>query len=561
MDTKIWNIAAYCRLSRDDGDKAESNSISSQREIIKDFLKNRKDMVITQEYVDDGYSGVNFDRPGFKQMMEDIKAKKINCIVCKDLSRFARNYIDSGRYLEKIFPFMGVRFIAINDSYDSQGEKTQADSLIVPFKNLINDAYCKDISMKIRTQLDIKRKMGDFIGAFATYGYKKDPENKNHLLVDEEAARVVEMIFRCRLQGMSNSRITGKLNTLGILGPMEYKRSKGMNYQCGFSANAQALWNASSVQRVLTNRIYLGTLTQHMRGTPNYKVKKEIAYDENDWIVVEDNHDPIIKETDFLTVQGLFGKDIRVAPEKEAAHIFAGFVYCADCMHAMVRKTVPSHGRRYHYFICSTHKAKQGCSQHNFSESKLEKIVFGLVRDQISMVCRVDEILDYIAALPEQQRKVFDYDAQVTRLEAEIKRYQDLKLNLYSDMSDGVLSKEEYLEFREGYDRRISEQQNAIRQIREERKYTVEKGRQHSEWIDSFKQYENITELQRAVVVSLIERIVIYDAEHIEVVFRYQDKLQEALQYIGRYQEILPGKEAAVHGTQEEKDLGRAVSC
>lgn len=456
---------------------------------------------------------------------------------------------------------MGVRFIAINDSYDSQGEKTQADSLIVPFKNLINDAYCKDISMKIRTQLDIKRKMGDFIGAFATYGYKKDPENKNHLIVDEDAARVVEMIFRYRLQGMSNSRIADKLNDLGILSPMEYKRSKGMNYQSGFSANVQGMWNPASVQRVLTNEIYLGTLTQHKRGTPNYKMKKEIQYNEDDWIVVEDNHDPIIKETDFLTVQGLLGKDIRIAPEKEASHIFAGFVYCADCMHAMVRKTVPSHGKRYHYFVCSTHKAKQGCSQHSFSEAKLEKIVFGLVRDQIDLICRVDEVLDYIAALPEQQRKVFDYDAQVTRLEDEIKRFQDLKLNLYSDMSDGILSKEEYLEFREGYDRRIQERQKAVSQIKEERNFTVEKGRQHSEWIDSFKQYENITELQRAVVVNLIDRIVIYDAEHIEVVFRYQDKLQEALQYIGRYQDILPGKEAAVHGTQEEKDLGRAVCC
>lgn len=173
MAEKVWNVAAYCRLSRDDGDKAESNSIGSQRDIIREFLKDRTDMVIVKEYVDDGYTGVNFDRPGFKDMMEDIRQKKINCIVCKDLSRFARNYIDSGRYLEKIFPFMGVRFIAINDSYDSNGEKTQADSLIVPFKNLINDAYCKDISMKIRTQLDIKRKMGDFIGAFATYGSGK----------------------------------------------------------------------------------------------------------------------------------------------------------------------------------------------------------------------------------------------------------------------------------------------------------------------------------------------------------------------------------------------------
>lgn len=184
MPDRIWNAAEYTRLSRDDGDKAESNSITSQKEIIRDYVRRYPEFVIVKEYADDGYSGVNFERPGFRQMMEDIKAKKIDCVICKDLSRFARNYIDAGRYLEKIFPFMGVRFIAINDNYDSCGEKAQSDALIVPFKNLINDAYCRDISVKIRSQLDIKRKMGDFIGAFAPYGYRKDEANRNRLVVD-----------------------------------------------------------------------------------------------------------------------------------------------------------------------------------------------------------------------------------------------------------------------------------------------------------------------------------------------------------------------------------------
>ena len=197
MPDRIWNAAEYTRLSRDDGDKAESNSITSQKEIIRDYVRRHPEFVIVKEYADDGYSGVNFERPGFKQMMEDIKAKKIDCVICKDLSRFARNYIDAGRYLEKIFPFMGVRFIAINDNYDSCGEKAQSDALIVPFKNLINDAYCRDISVKIRSQLDIKRKMGDFIGAFAPYGYRKDEANRNRLVVDEEAARTVELIRHC----------------------------------------------------------------------------------------------------------------------------------------------------------------------------------------------------------------------------------------------------------------------------------------------------------------------------------------------------------------------------
>ena len=243
------------RLSREDGDKEESNSIGSQRDMIRDFILKREDMVVVQEYVDDGFSGVSFDRPGFQRLLKDLEAKKIDCIVVKDFSRFARNYIDSGRYLEKIFPSMGVRFVSINDNYDSSGARSQSDALIVPFKGILNDAYCKDISMKIRSQLDIKRKTGDFIGAFCTYGYRKSPENKNRLVVDEEAARVVEMIFRLRIQGMTNSSIAARLNSMGIPSPSAYKAGKGMNYRSGFRVAGQAGWTAVAIRRVLTNEV------------------------------------------------------------------------------------------------------------------------------------------------------------------------------------------------------------------------------------------------------------------------------------------------------------------
>lgn len=536
MADKIWNVAAYTRLSREDGDKEESNSIGSQKEMIRDFVSNQPNMVIIQEYVDDGFSGVSFERPGFKKMMDDVRAKKIDCIVCKDLSRFARNYIDSGRYLEKIFPFMGVRFIAINDNYDSNGEKSQSDSLIIPFKNLINDAYCKDISMKIRSQLDIKRKMGDFIGSFCTFGYRKTAENKNKLEIDEEAARIVEMIFRLRLQGMSNSRIADKLNGLGIPSPMEYKSSHGMNYRSGFRTNAQTGWTAVSVLRVLTNEAYVGTLIQHKRGTPNYKVKKEIQYEENDWIVIPKNHPAIINQIDFDTVQSLLKRDVRVSPQRDTVYLFSGYVFCGDCGHSMVRRYVQSRGKTYNYLVCSTHKAGLGCKSHNFSEKKLEKIVFTLVQDHISQICEIDRVLDYISSLPENQREIINYDAQITRRKEELKRYQDLKLNLYSDMADGIISKEEYMEFRAGYDSKIASTQRTIVQLTDERSQAVRDNEEEIPWIQMFRQYENITELHRNVLVNLIDRIVVYDAEHIEVYFRYQDKFQSAKDYVSRFE-------------------------
>lgn len=535
---RIWNVAAYMRLSHEDGDKEESNSIGSQREMIREFIRNRPDMVITHEYVDDGFSGVSFERPGFQRMMEDLQARRVDCIVCKDLSRFARNYIDSGRYLEKVFPSMGVRFIAINDNYDSYGERSQSDSLIIPFKNLINDAYCKDISMKIRSQLDIKRKMGDFIGAFCTYGYKKSPENKNRLIVDEEAAKVVELIFRLRLQGMSNTGIADKLNGMGVLSPMAYKVSQGMDYRSGFRTNERVQWSAETVRRVLSNPVYVGTLIQHKRGTPNYKVKREIQYGESDWIVIAHNHQPIVEQTDFDTVQSLLGRDVRVAPKQESVYLFSGFVYCGDCGHAMVRKTVSRGGKKYPYLVCSTNKAGRGCTSHCFSEKKLEKIVFTLVRDHIDQICEIDRVMDYIASLPENQREIFNYDAQINRLDAEIKRYQDLKLGLYSDMADGIISKEEYLEFRAGYDRKIAASQRSLARIQEERAQAVRDNEEEIPWIQMFRQFENITELHRTVLVNLVERIVIYDASHVEVLFRYQDKYETALDYISRFEGV-----------------------
>ena len=227
-ETKIWNATLYLRLSRDDGDKEESNSITGQRELLRDFIRNRPELREYAVRIDDGFTGSNFERPDFKKMMEDVKEGRTNCIIVKDLSRFGRNYLDAGEYIEKIFPFLGVRFIAVNDNYDSLGEKSASDDLVIPFKNLINEAYCRDISVKVRTQLEIKRKSGQYIGAFAVYGYMKDETDKNRLIVDEYAADIVRDIFAWKLDGMSPQDIAVRLNQSGILSPMEYKKSLGM---------------------------------------------------------------------------------------------------------------------------------------------------------------------------------------------------------------------------------------------------------------------------------------------------------------------------------------------
>lgn len=248
---KDIRAAAYLRLSIEDGDKAESNSIGNQRELIRDFAAERPGLYLVEEYADDGYTGTNFERPGFKRMMEDIKSGKINCIIVKDLSRFGRNYIEMGKYLEQIFPMMGIRFIAINDNYDNANtESSDSDSIVVPFKNLLNDSYCRDISIKVRSQLDMKRRKGEFIGGYAIYGYCKDKRNKNRLVVDEYAADIVRSIYRRKLEGMSAQAIAEQLNSENVLAPSEYKRLCGLNYHSGFKAGTHAKWQAIQVLRM-----------------------------------------------------------------------------------------------------------------------------------------------------------------------------------------------------------------------------------------------------------------------------------------------------------------------
>ena len=338
---KIYHAAIYVRLSKEDGavashEKTESNSIANQKSLIRDFLKNKNDIEVVQEYVDDGFSGSNFERPAFQMMLEDIKKGKIDCVVTKDLSRFGREYIDSGMYIERLFPAMGVRFIAINDGIDSGEAKSQSDEIIIPFKNLINDAYCRDISIKIRSHLEIKRKQGDVITAFVPYGYKKNDKDKHKLEIDVYAANVVKDIFRMKLHGKSQDAIACELNSSGILPPAEYKASTGSNYQTCFKTKEKSEWTSVMVRRILTNEVYIGNLVQGKQTTPNHKVKKTIIKEKCEWIRIEKNHEPVIRRSiDMYTekVMDHFQNPRNVGEIENASGVgTVGNAKCGDIM-------------------------------------------------------------------------------------------------------------------------------------------------------------------------------------------------------------------------------------
>lgn len=520
---KNYNACIYTRLSRDDGDKMESDSIVNQKALIRDFISKHPEIQVVSEKTDDGFSGVNFDRPAFKAMMEEIRSGKVNCVVVKDLSRFGRNYIEAGNYIERVFPFMGVRFIAINDAYDST-DRNQADSLIIPFKNLINDSYCKDISIKIRSQLEIKRKKGEYIGPSVVYGYLKDPENHNKLIVDVYASEVVRAIYKWKIQGLSQGRIADKLNAQGVLCPMEYKLSRGEKIQTNFRVHKKATWSAAAITRILTNEIYTGVLLQGKRSTPNYKVKKQIWKDKEEWVRVEDVHEAIIDKETFENVQIILQRDIRVSPESENVYPLSGYLRCGDCGQNMVRKEYTRKKDHYVYFICSTHKRGKGCSTHSIPEEELMKIVLGAVQKQVELVVEAEKVLEMIDAAPMKQRNVFNYDAQIVKLREEIQKNQNYKLKLYENLQEGLIGQDEYFMFKENYAAKIRKAEDAIRVLEEDREKAVSNNKEDRSWMEVFKKYANLSVLERKAVVELLECVRIFENRQVEVCFRYGDQ-------------------------------------
>jgi len=535
-NTKIFDADIYLRLSKEDDDKEESDSITNQKELIYEYLKSRDDIRIHEVRVDDGYSGVNFERPAFQQMLEDIKAGKVNCIVTKDLSRFGRNHIEVGKYLEKIFPYLGVRFIAINDNYDSISSDMQTDNIIIPFKNLINDAYCRDISIKIRSNLEVKRKKGDFVGAFAPFGYRKSEADKNRLEIDEEAAEAVRRIFRMYLQGNSAYRIAETLNREDVLTPMDYKKEHGSAFYTGFKKNLRSEWTHVHILRILSNQVYTGTLIQGRNTTPNYKVKKKVKKEQDKWSRVEDTHEAIIPAADFLNVQELLRMDLRTGNAQEKVYHLSGVVRCSDCGGNMVRKTVPSGNKKFVYYVCGNHKAdKTICSSHSINAKNLEESVLLLLNKQIESVTDLDSILGKLEEVQRQNGELAKKNRQVIKKKEEIQKYCSLRLSLYEDYKEGLITKEEYRELKETYGQHIQTAEQGLAALEEGIELLAAGYGQSCSWISEFKKSGYLEELSREVVVSLIDKIWIFEKKkgerypRVEVRFKYAEEFKAAL--------------------------------
>lgn len=528
-----YQCGSYSRLSQEDGDKKESDSISNQKTYIKSYAESHG-LKLIKEYCDDGFSGVTFERPGFQEMLADIREGRINCVIVKDLSRFGRNYIEAGRYIEQIFPCMGIRFIAINDNYDSEHSRSGADYMMLPFKNLLNDAYSRDISVKTKTSLEVKRKKGEFVSNFAPYGYKKSSQNKNLLVIDEPAAEVVRYIYQLKISGKNNKAIANQLNLEGIPTPLAYKLSNGDRIPCAFQKNVEMKWCITTVARILKDETYYGNLLQGKSHRINYKVRKQITKPKEEWIRCENTHEPLVSTESLKLIQTLKQVNSRHAPGKDCLSLFSGLIVCGKCKKTLTRKTVG----KYHYYGCYFSDRKIRCKGIAINENLLSEILLKIIQRQISIFTQMDELLQQVDSLRFKNTSVQKLTKQLLNQETELKKSENLIASMYSDLHNGVLEQDEYDSLLEIYRERITLTKERIAELEVQRQNMLEGNTTLFNWIASFKEYQNITSLDRVMLLALFKDIQLYPDKQLAISLYYEDELKELMDFTGLEEDI-----------------------
>lgn len=537
--SKKYKATAYLRLSYTDDRSTESDSITNQKKLIEDYVAKHPEIELVSERVDDGYSGIVFDRPAFQQMLTDIKNGSIDCVITKDLSRLGREHIDTSRYLRQIFPAFGVRFIAVTDNVDTANEHT-GDDLVVSIKSILNDNYCRDISIKTRSALQAKRQNGDYVGACPIYGYRRDPENKNHLVLDEYAAQVVRDIYRRRIDGASADRIADELNHLGVLSPLAYKISRSLPHPSGgYADHPDVKWSAVTVIRILRDETYTGTLIQGRETTHNYKLKNLVKKPPEDWAQTENAHEAIVTRQDFQLVQRLVQLDTRTAPGEDSVYLFSGLLVCGSCGARMTRKTNVYKGRKYIYYRCPTGK-KRGCDHPAMiREDVLTQCVLFLLQTHIRSVISLEELLDNISEERINQNLIEGCKAQIAENEVQLSQIISFKSSLYENFVNGILDKEEYKTLNRHYLVQAEHLREAILSLQHEIEQTLDNSNNRLKWVQQFREFETMTELDRRAVVTLIQSVRVISKTELKINFRFEDEYENALKLLSTCKEVV----------------------
>ena len=520
---KDYRAGNYLRLSREDEmERDESNSITNQRMINNDWAK-KHNIPVVGEYVDDGVSGSTFDRPGFKRMLEDIKAGRINMIIVKDLSRFGRNMTDTGRYLEEIFPVWGVRFVCVIDNFDSAVNVDPMASTTMAMKSLMHEFYIKDISVKIRSSFGTKMLHGEYIGNFSPYGYIRDPDNAGHLIVDPIASGVVEMIFHMRIEGMGITAITDYLNASGISCPTQRL------LELGFKLSRKDLtykWTIATVKRILEDEVYIGNMVQGKTKKLSYKSKKIKQVDRADWIRVEGTHEAIIGRQTFDFVQDINRMDISVPKGETRPRLLAGFLRCGDCGQNMI-----SAGEGY--YRCSTFarpEERHLCTNHHNSEEKLNRAVTSAVRVQVAFLNRALETIEKTGQLPKRSVMLKRVDAKIEEKLQEIGYCRDHQAINYRHLMEGISVPADYAKTEQILKDEIDSLEKDIDKLQQDRRKLVEGISFLLPWLRSVRGLGRIIKLDRKILTMLVHHIDVYEDQRVTVHFRFEEDIAELME-------------------------------
>lgn len=532
-----YQVGFYLRLSDKEAKGRDSESIENQFALLKDFIKNKPDFRLISTFTDDGKTGTNFKRSGFEQMMDEVRSGRINCIIVKDLSRFGRNYLEAGHYIEHVFPFLNVRFIAVTDGFDTLTATPAQLSYLIPLKNIMNENYARDISKKERSAKKVLRKKGCFLGAYAMYGYEKTT-NKHVIEVDPEAAVHVKTIFDLCEKGYSDSAIAKYLNERKVLCPARYKYEKGIVKNAKY-ANTSG-WYPQTISGILTSRVYIGDMVQGARRSKEIKGKKEVVpMSERD--IVSGTHEAIISKEQFDRVQEIrmdrhrqyekmIQENRRLAGKSENSGILKGKVFCGDCKRAMVRKHIKSCKDKYRY-VCDMHEKTGQCSRKFLPEQELFEMLGCLIRRQIEAACQVKEWLQ--SRKQEEARELSRSQQTLRETEDKRNRLVQKMAALYQDWKEGILDQDEYLYMKKRYEEELTGCEGEREELMGRKQEYILAYTSENPALKAVSEIPDDFLLSRELVDRLIERIEIYEGNRVRVSFKFQDEMQRLLRAKG----------------------------
>lgn len=515
---KLWRAALYIRLSVEFNGK-RGDSLETQRQIMEAYLALCPDIEVTEIYTDNGTTGRTFERPAFEKMLMDVETGKIDCIVVKDLSRLGRNTIDTGYYIEKYFPIHHVRFIAVNDQYDSEGEDNNGSHIIVPLKNMINEAYAADISKKVKSQAHQSMKDGDFIGARPPYGYKKAPDNCHKLLVNEDTAPIVRQIFEWTADGTGLNEIVKRLNEKGVLTPGHYLASVGMikNQRLMGSGN----WQTWTVSKILADEVYTGDMVQGKTKTIGHK---QVPTPPEEWIVVRGTHEPLVSRELFETVQMARKQAAERVTRAEKVpyteNILRGRIFCGHCGKNLHRQRRHWNGNYFFHCISNDRIAKGACGGNiSIEETDLFQTILTIIRQEAETVIGKNLRLKHQDTKLAAQKTAVD--KEIVKLRQETASNRGYLTSLYENLVIGILTSDEYRSMKAGYEKKITAAVERMQQLQEQQAELEKQVNGYSSLAEKLAKIDGDTALTARLVDQLIERITVNGPEDISIRFRF----------------------------------------